>query len=386
MALTLVLLVGAGLFVQTLARLYAKDVGFSGSRLLLFSAEPDAVGYSAADAPQVMRDLLQELQNVPDVESVAVANSSVLSGGSPTRNLTIQSDQRIVAQRPVPIMRVGPGFFATLGTPIVTGRDFTDGDTRDHEKTGVRSVIVNESFARRYFGERSPVGHHVGVGNRPDTPTNIEIVGVVGDFSLRFLRDDYEPAHAFFPFGQTGPLAGNGVFYLRVRGQPEFAFASIRAAVAKVDPRLPMASLRTGDDQIDSILRSERMLATLSSSFGALALLLAVVGLYGVMSFVVTQRTQEIGVRLALGATRSHAMWLVIRDALLMIAAGCAIAIPSAWALRTLVESQLFGVRPFDGPTIALASGVLCLAALAAATIPAWRAAAVSPTEALRCE
>jgi ABC-type antimicrobial peptide transport system permease subunit len=299
--------------------------------------------------------------------------------------LTIQSEKRIVTERALPIMRVGAGFFATLGTPVIAGREFSDIDTRDVEKTGFRSVIVNESFARRYFDGRSPVGHRVGVGNQPNTETNIEIVGMVKDFTFRFIRDDQEPEHLFFPFAQAGPLAGNGTIYLRVRGEPESAFGAIRAAVGNVDARLPL-TLRTLDDQIDLSLRDERMLATLSSAFGAIALLLCVVGLYGVMSFVVTRRTQEIGVRLALGATRGAAVWLIIRDAFLMIGAGTAIGLTGAWALRRLVEAELFGVRAFDGPTIGLAIVLLAVVALGGAMLPAWRAASISPTEALRLD
>jgi len=385
LAFTLVLLVGAGLFVQTLARLYSKDRGFGSSGLLMLRVEPDTIGYSASEAPTFLRDLLRRLQDVPGVERAVLANNSLLTGGSPRRVLTIQADRRVVTERALPIMRVGPGFFATLGTPVIAGREFTDADTRDLEKTGYRSIVVNESFAQRYFSGRSPIGQRVGLGNQPDTKTTIEIVGMVRDFSFRFVRDDQEPEHVFFPFAETGPLAGNGTIYVKVRGDSESALGAIRAAVAGVDARLPFTP-RTLDDQIDRALRSERMLAVLSTGFGAIALLLSVVGLYGVMSFVVTRRTQEIGLRLALGATRGSAVWLIIRDALIMIGAGTAIALPSAWVLRRLVESQLFGVGAFDGPTIALAICVLALVALAAAMLPAWRAASISPTDALRLQ
>jgi ABC-type antimicrobial peptide transport system permease subunit len=209
---------------------------------------------------------------------------------------------------------------------------------------------------------------------------------MIKEFSFRTLRNDEEPEHVFFPFAPTGPLAGNGTFYVRVRGEPESAFGSIRAAIAEVDARLPLVALTTLDERIDRALRSERMLATLSTGFGATALLLSVIGLYGVMSFVVARRTQEIGVRLVLGATRSAAVWLVIRDAMALIGGGIAIALPTAWALRRLVEAQLFGVRAFDGPTVALATGLLALVACCAAMLPAWRAASVNPTDALRFE
>jgi predicted permease len=294
MAFTLVLLIGAGLFVQTLARLKARDVGFASSSLVMFYLEPDAIGYSESDAPRVMRDVLQRLQSVAVVERAAVANSQILGGGSPRRTLTIESDRRVVPERSIPIMRVGPGFFSTLGATVLAGRDFTEDDTRDLQMTGFRSVVVNESFARQYFGGRSPVGHRVGVGNRPDTKTTIEIVGMIKDFRFRTMRDDQEPEHVFFPFAPTGPLAGNGTFYVRVRGEPENAFSSIRAAVAEVDARLPLVTLTTVDGRIDGALRSERMLAALSTGFGTIAVLLSVIGLYGVMSFTVARRTQEM--------------------------------------------------------------------------------------------
>src|SRR5213078_4898810 len=175
-------------------------------------------------------------------------------------------------------------------------------------------------------------------------------------------------------------------FYVRFRGTPELAFRSIRAILHKADPALPITYFRTLDEQIDRSLNTEHMLAALSSSFGMLALLLSLVGLYGVMSFAVTQRTREIGIRVALGATRFATVWLVLRDALMMITAGIAIALPCIWALGRLVESQLYDVKPTDPATIATATLILCSTALGAALIPARRASAVNPTEALRFE
>jgi hypothetical protein len=213
-------------------------------------------------------------------------------------------------------------------------------------------------------------------------PTDIEIVGVIEDLSYISLRQT-ETEHVFLPFWDR--QAEDGTFYLQVRGEPESAFASIRAAVAEVEPRLPV-ELTTFATRIEQSLTNERMLAAVSSVLGTIALLLAVVGLYGVMSFVVTRRTPEIGLRLALGSTRAAAVWLVIRDAVVMIGAGTAVALPCVWALSRLVEAELFGVSALDGPTIALASTLLALVALAAAMLPAWRAASISPTDALRVE
>jgi predicted permease len=383
LAFTLVLLVGAGLFLQTLARLQAKDRGFDDGRVLTFSADALALRQSTDEAARVMRDLLRALQALPEVERAALANTSLLTGGSFSRDLTIEATPRIITQRPVPGMRVSPGFFSTIGIPLVAGRDFEDHDTRNLED-GYRSVIVNESFARRYLAGRSAVGRRVGIGKQPTTETDIEIVGVVRDFSYRTLREDESPEHLFFPFADSGPLAGDGRFYLKLRTDSASAMRAVRATAARVDAALPLDEVRMLEDQIGRALRSERMLATLSSGFGTIALLLSVVGLYGVMSFVVTQRRQEIGVRVAIGATRAHAMWLVVREALIMIAAGTAIAVPVAWALRRLIEAQLFGVPAFDGPTVAAASGVLTLVTLGAAIVPAWRAALVPPMVAIR--
>jgi predicted permease len=382
MAFTLILLIGAGLFVKTVVRLHDR-VGFASRNLAIVGINPYGLGYTLEDSERAMRDIDRRLRELPAIERVAAANTMILTGGWSAGLVTIQADQRLVSDRVVARMRVAPGFFATLGTPIVAGRDF---DEREVRPAGAplapSTVLVNESFARRYFKGRSPIGARLGFGAGNTTPTDLEIVGVVKDFSRRSLRDT-EVEQAFLPFWMRD--SDDGTFYVRARGDGEVAFASIRAAIAQVNPEMPV-TLRTYDDQIQQSLRTERMLATLSSGFGALALLLSIVGLYGVMSFVVTQRTQEIGLRLALGATRSSAVWLVVRDALIMIGAGTVIALPATWASRRLIEAQLFDVRAFDAPTIVLASGVLVAVALLATMIPVWRAASVSPTDALRLE
>jgi predicted permease len=380
MAFTLILLSGAGLFVQTLARLQSKGPGFETGSLLMFRVDPPGAGYSDANATQLMRALLPKLQNLPGVESAALANSQVLSGGTSASSMTIQHEERVTTNRTVPYLRVSPNFFNTLGIRLVAGRDFSERDIGPGDT--YRSVIVNESFARKYFGSRNPLGYRLGWGNRPGVVTDIEVIGVVSDFTRRNLRDDIE--QAYFPFWQR--LTTDGAYYLKVRGKPESAFASIRAAVAELDTALPVESLLTLQQQIDKSLVTERMLATLSAGFGAIALLLSVVGLYGVMSFIVTNRTQEIGVRLALGATRGAAVWLVVRDAFLMIGVGAAIALPCIYGLGRLVQTQLFGVTPMHLPTIAAAGLLLAVVTLVAAILPAWRAASISATEALRFE
>jgi len=285
---------------------------------------------------------------------------------------------------------VSPGFFATLGTRIVMGRDFNEHDALNVappnqplpvSEAGQRAVIVNEAFVKRYFGGRNPLGTRIAMGAAPDAKPDSEIVGVVENISYRNVREQWE--QAYFPVGTE--MAGSN-FYIRFRGTPESAFRSIRAILRNADPTMPISYFRTLGEQVDRSLNTERMLAALSSSFGTLALLLSLVGLYGVMSFLVTQRTREMGIRLALGATRLSTIWLVLGDALLMIAGGTAIALPCVWMLGRLVESQLYDVKPTDPVTLLAATLVLCSTALGAALIPARRASAVNPTDALRFE
>jgi predicted permease len=386
-AFTLILLIGAGLFLQTVSRLYDKGPGFERDRLLVFQIDAGRSGYNDATGPRVVLQLLDAVRTTPGVASAALGGHMFLSGGSWNTSMTIDDNfnGRRTTDRPVHCSPVTPQFFTTLGARLIAGRDFDDripGAPIDRAAPQFRSAIVNASFARRYFGNASPIGHRIGIGSWPDTKTDVEIIGVVADFAYRGIREETE--QAFFPF-LDNPFAG-GTFYVRTQGKPENEFAAIRATVAKIDPTLPILSLRTIETQIARSLTTERMMATLSSGFGAIALLLSAIGLYGVMSFIVTQRRREIGVRLALGATRGAALWLVVRDALIMVGSGAAIGLLAGWALGRVIAGQLFGVAPIHAPTIALATSLLAAVALAAAMVPAWRASSVSPTEALYAE
>ena len=206
---------------------------------------------------------------------------------------------------------------------------------------------------------------------------------MVSDFHRRSLRDE-ATEHVFFPYWDRD--SDGGTFYVSVRGDPGPVSGAIRTAVERVDPALPVPSTIALADQVERSIWMDRAVATLVTAFGMVALLLAVVGLYGVMSFVTTQRRREVGIRIALGATRPAALWLMTRDALIMTAGGIALAVPLAWALRRVVGSQLFGIRAFDAPTIALAACGLAIVALGAAIRPAWRAASTRPADALRVE
>jgi len=380
-AFTLILVIAAGLFVRTLSGLLAKGPGFDTSSLISFGISPKRNGYSPADANRLIRRIHEEIRRSASTQISAIANFQLLLGGAWNNPLTIQGTERFTTDRDVHLNAVTPGFFATLGTRIVGGRDFDEHDSLPLNEGGQRVVIVNEAFVKRYFGGRNPLGAHVGMGSGLDVKPDTEIIGVVEDFSYRSVRERWE--QAYFPIGAA--YSGSN-FYVRFRGTPESAYAAMRSVLRNADPTLPIAYSRTLDEQVNRSLNTERMLAALSSSFGTLALLLSLVGLYGVMSFVVTQRTREIGIRLALGATRLSTIWLVLRDALVMISAGTAIALPCVWALGRLVESQLYDVKPTDPVTILMATLILCSTALCAALIPAHRASAVNPNNALRSE
>jgi predicted permease len=380
-AFSLILVIGAALFVRTLTGLLAKGPGFQTSGILSFAIAPMQSGYSLADAARLIRRFHEEIRALSITRDSATVRWAFLVGGSWNDSITIQTDRRSITEN-VNLNAVTPGFFSTLGIRMLTGRDFDAHDFRPAGETGLRSAIVNEAFVKRYLASRDPLGVHIGKGSGPDVKPNIVIVGVCASFNYRGLRDNSE--QAFFPMFDGEDT--NATFYIKVRGAPEQAIPSIRRIVRQADPRLPILWFRTLDDQVNRSLSTERLLAALSGSFGALALLLSLIGLYGVMSFVVTRRTREIGIRLALGATGASAIRLVLRDAVVMIAAGIAIALPCVAALGKLVQSQLFGVTATDPATIAAAALVLAAGALAAAFLPAWRASNVSPTEALRLE
>ena len=381
-ALALMLVVGAALFVKTFDALMAKGPGFVTSSLISFDIDTRRDGYSTPEGERLIGRIDEAIRHSPMTQAASVARYPLLTGGSWNDPVTIFGDQRLATDRDVNLNAVTPEFFQTLGIKIVAGRNFDDHDVSLAGHPDSRSAIVNESFVKRYLGGRNPLGVRICEGSGPDAKPTMEIVGVMSDFSYRGLREDAE--QAYFPFHEWDhPF---GTFYVRARGTPESSFASLREVVHSADPTLPMTNFRTVDEQVDRSLNSERMMATLSSSFGTLALLLSLVGLYGVVSFVVNQRTREIGIRLALGATRVSAILLVLRDAMAMIAAGTAIALLCVWALGRLVESQLYGVKPTDPVTICAATLVLCSTTLGAALIPACRASRLNPTDALRVE
>jgi predicted permease len=388
--LSLVLLVGAGLFLRTLNNLRTLGPGFPIERLVTFYVDTGQGGYDAERSKQFLQRLTDDLKTIPGVSNVGLASVRVLGGDTWDSSLTVEGYSGRPGAQPN-MNAISPNYFATLGVPMVAGRDFTPDDrhTVDRKLGGQDSwtptvIIVNETFVRRYFAGRNPVGRHVGFGGDPGTPMEMEVVGVARDMTYANVRDEIPP-QAFVPYLAARGVVAMGVF-LRTAGDPEQVLTTVRARLNALDPNLPMFSARTMESQLDTSLTNERMIASLCAVFGALAALLAIIGLYGVMSYNIARRTREIGIRMALGAVRRTVIAMVMREVLLLVAVGVLIGLAGALALGRLIETQLYGLKPHDAATLAVAAVGLALVALAAGYLPALRASRLDPTVALRQE
>ena len=273
---------------------------------------------------------------------------------------------------------VGPKFFSTLGIPLLLGREFTERETA----TSAKVAVVNETFAKYFFGTSNPIGRQFGFA-RDDT-TDIEIVGVVRDSKSTTLREEIT-RFVYVPYEQSEELS-TLTFYVRTTADAERVTGEIREMMRRIDPGVPVYDMRTMQSQATLSLLVERAVAALSIAFGVLATVLAAIGLYGVMSFAVTSRTREIGIRMALGAERGSVLWLVLGEVALLAGIGVAAGVPLAIALSSLVKAQLFGLSPTDPMSMGTAALLLALVALAAGYLPARRATRVDPMLALRYE
>ncbi|HXA67523.1 MAG TPA: ABC transporter permease [Bryobacteraceae bacterium] len=379
--LSLLLLIGAGLFIRSLKNLKDLDPGFHTNNLVEFSIDPTRNGYKPERTLDFYRQLRENLDAIPGVEASGFAVIPVLSGDEWDNSIAIEGFSHSPTDMPDPHMQfISPDYFRTMNIPMLTGRDFRMSDGRDAPKV----CIVNEKFAKRYFKDGNALGRHIGMGGNPGTKLDIEIVGVVRDTKYESMRDEI-PVEVYQPYHQVNFVLGM-MAYVRTARLPEQAFLSIRQVVNALDANLPVSDMKTLENQQAESLVTERLVATLSTGFGILATLLATIGLYGVMAYMVAQRTREIGIRMALGAASFNVLWLVMKEVLHLVAIGVAIGLPAAWALTRFAKSQLYGIQPNDALTIALATAGIALVAIFSGYIPARRATLVDPMRALRWE
>jgi predicted permease len=374
-ALSLVLLVTSGLFARSFRHLLDLDPGFDRESVIAIRVDPRPAGFTEEQLPDLYRRLVERLEAVPGVRSAAVAECGVVSGSKSTSGVEVagyqkRPDERIEFQTD----SVGLNYFSTVGMRLLEGRDFTWRDDAHAPKV----AIVNQTLARRYFPGRSAVGQRFG-----DDQPDVQIVGLVADARVNDVREA-PPIMAWYPIAQN--LTYVDGIAVRASGNPRAVAAQLRSAIAQVAPNLTVRSVRTLEEQIRSDLLQERLIVQLTSAFGALALLLAAVGLYGVMSYAVARRTAEFGVRMALGARRREVLWMMIRESALIVAAGLGCGLPLMLAATRLVNGMLFGVSAADPLAISAATGTLVVVALLAATLPALRASRVDPMVALRYE
>jgi predicted permease len=386
-ALSSVLLIAAGLFLRSLENLLAVDPGFRTVRVLTFGFDLAENGYDAAQARSFVTELQERLTRVPGVASAAYAFIPVLGGGAWGLDFTIEGKTPGPGQSFNSLCNaVSPGYFETLGIPLLAGREFDERDgpvVPTPEGWPYRVAVVNEAFAKRYFGGESPIGRQVGIGEDPGTPTPIEIVGLARDAHYMGVREDVRP-QIFFPYLQASIESVTAL--VRTRRDPATVLSAVRREMAELDPGVALYEVATLEDKALRSVVNERLIAGLSTVLASVATLLSVVGLYGVMAFLVTRRTREIGIRMALGALARQIASGVLREAGALVALGLALGLGAAWWLGRYVESQLYGVAPTDPRAVLLAAAGLCAVAALAAGVPAWRAARVSPMSALREE
>jgi predicted permease len=372
-AMSLVLLIGAGLFLRTLHNLRSVEVGFNANNLLVFRINPSGNRYDLPRIAQVYDRTHAELSALPGVRSVSFTRLTLLSGGESITSLVVQGQTE---DHDTHVMGVSPGFFETLEIPVLLGRGFTERDLG--QPTTV--AVINESAVKKYFAGENPIGRRIGTD--VDRSGTAEIVGVIRDTKYNSLRDAAPPTWYQLLPRDARSLA----VVVRTAGDPSAMIETMRAAMQKVDPELPVTGVTTQTDNIENRVSQERLFALAYSLFGALALLLACIGLFGLMSYSVSRRTNEIGIRMALGAQRSGVVGMVLRESMIMVAIGVTLGLAGALAAGRLIASVLFGLEANDIWTIAAAIGLMATVSLAAGYLPARRASRVDPMEALRYE
>ena len=385
-ALSFLLLFGAGLFVKSLQNLKTTETGVALENLVSFQLAPALSGYDDQRAQVFYTTLLERLRSMPGVTSASLASVPILAGDEWDSSMAVEGHKAADGEDIQQFMNaVSPGYFATLKIPLLGGRDFRESDAKDlleFDKPDFRHVaIVNRKFAEHYFKGGSAIGKRIGLGGGPKTKLNIDIIGVVDNALYEGPREGIRRQVYLPNWGK-----GSTVFYVRTQNASSDIFNVVRDQVRQLDAGIPVYAMKTVEGQLDETLLTDRLIAMLSAGFGAIATLLASIGLYGVMAFVVARRRKELGIRLALGAEPGSVMLLVMREVLLLLAIGLTVGIPSALALARYVSAQLYGIQGAD-PAIAIWTVVLLtVVSVAAGLIPAKRASRIDPILALRTD
>lgn len=372
-AMSLVLLIGAGLFLRTLYNLRSVDVGFNPNNLLIFRINPQANRYEPDRIPQLYARTEAALAALPGVRSVAMTRHALLAGGTSITGMHIQGRS---GEHSIHLMSVSPKFFATLDIPVLLGRGFSEHDVA----TPQGFAVINEAAAKKFFAGGNPIGQRI--GNSAEDAGETEIVGVIKDTKYSSLREP-APTTLYHILPRNSSAA---TVIVRTPSDPSSMIETVRAAMRQVDPELPLTGVTTQTDQIEGRVEQERLFALAYSLFGGLALLLACIGLFGLMSYNVSRRTSEIGIRIALGAQRRGVVGMVLRESMIMVGAGVALGLVAAIAASRLLTAILFGLSPTDGWTMAAAIMLMIGVSLAAGYLPARRASRVDPMVALRYE
>jgi predicted permease len=377
-ALSFLLLFGAGLFIRSLQNLKTTDTGVALDNLVTFQLSPALSGYDEPRAVQFYQELLERLRSAPGVKSAAMAVVPILAGNEWDSSMAVEDHHFADGEDMQAFMNaLSPGYFETMRIPFLEGRDFKRSDIKERSTV----AIVNRRFAEHFFKGKSAVGKRLGWGGGPNSKLTIEIIGVVADSLYEGPREGVR-RQVFVPnWGKN-----SATFYVRTNTKSSSAYGVIRNEVKQLDASMPVYEMKTLEAQLDETLLTDRLIALLSAGFGLLATILASIGLYGVMAFVVARRRKELGIRLALGAQPGLVIWMVMREVLLLLAIGLVVGIPTAMALGRFVSSQLYGIQPNDpwmaGWTILL----LTVVSAAAGLIPAHRASRIDPILALRYE
>jgi predicted permease len=381
--LSMVLLTGAGLFARSLLKLQKEDVGFDRANVLLIGIDPRLAGYKPTELASLYQQLLDRLDALPNVRSVTMATYSPMSGTSRSSTVKVHGyTSRPGEDLGVKDCLTSPKYAETLGIPLLRGREIGPRDTAASPKV----AVVNEAFVEHYFKDQNPIGHILSFGDEHDKDAPIEIVGVIGDIKSSSAREQPEPT-VYRPILQIQDEDAYAVnIHIRTLGNASSLATAARQAINQTDDKLPIFGVTTLSEQLQGTLLQDRLIAQLVSFFGALALMLACIGLYGVMAHGVARRTNEIGIRMALGAQGGDIAWMVLRETLFLVVAGLVLGVPTAMLAARLISNQLFGLNPSDPLTLITAAVVLSVVALLAGYVPARKASRVDPLIALRYE